>query len=349
MKILLGLSGGLDSLSAARMLMDAGHTVEGATLVMHEYSDVSGAKTAADELGIPLHILDGREAFEREVIADFISEYAAGRTPNPCTVCNRLVKMDLLYRFALEHSFDHYATGHYAYIDRLPNGRYAPRMADDRRKDQSYMLWRMTQAQLSMLLTPLAGRFKADLRISAAESGYSAAEVKESQDICFLAPGERYTDYIEKRLGASVEGDYVDKDGNRLGAHKGLLNYTVGQRKGLGISMGRHVFITRMNAADRSITLCDAEDTYADRVTLSDLNFVGTPAPAAGESGKWLVKIRYAAPPVPATVHFTEKGAEVVFDSPVRTPAPGQSAVFYEDEHIAFGGVIDSVHFTWEA
>ncbi len=348
MKILLGLSGGLDSLSAARQLMDAGHEVEGATLLMHARTDLSAAQTAANELRIPLHILDGRTAFEQTVIADFISEYTQGRTPNPCTVCNRYVKMELLYRYASENGFDQYATGHYAYIDRLPNGRYAPRMADDRRKDQSYMLWRMTQPQLSMLSTPLAGQYKTDLRQSAALAGYSAAKSKESQDICFLSPGERYIDYIEQRAGASVPGNYIDKNGNRLGPHRGLLHYTVGQRKGLGISMGRHVFITRMNPADHTVTLCDEADTYADSLTVKQLNFVGLAPAAAGTTGNWTVKIRYAAPPVPVTVEFMGKSARVRFEKPVRTPAPGQSAVFYENDRIAFGGIIDQVHFLYE-
>lgn len=344
MRILLGLSGGLDSVSAARILMDAGHAVEGAVLLMTDHASPTEAEIAAREVGIPLHVIDCREKFSQIVIADFLDEYRRGRTPSPCTVCNRRVKMDTLYRYAVDNGFDGYATGHYCKIERGEDGRFAPTLAADRRKDQTYMLWRMTQEQLSILHTPLADRIKSDLRAEAAELGLTAASSEESQDTCFIPDGMTCRDFLAARIGEDLSGDFVDAHGKVLGKHLGIQYYTVGQRKGLGIALGRPAFVTKIDPAAQTVTLQFAEDTLAGRITITDLNFVGD-APRAEGTLRRTVKIRYAAPPVPATVRFEGERATVEFDTPVRTPAPGQSAVFYDGDRLAFGGVIDTVEY----
>ncbi len=344
MRILLGLSGGLDSVSAARILQSQGHRVEGAFLRMTEESLPTGARQSAAEIGIPLHEIDCRALFQEQVIGDFLAEYRRGRTPSPCTVCNRRVKMQVLWQYAKDNGFDGYATGHYCQITTTPEGRYAPALAHDRRKDQTYMLWRMTQDQLADLHTPLARRLKDDLRREAAEAGLAAADAPESQDTCFIPAGMSCRDYLSAHIPEDLSGDFVDLSGRVLGRHLGLPYYTVGQRKGLGIALGQPAFVRQIDPDRRTVTLCFAEDTSARRITVTDLNFVAD-APRSSGSLRRRVKIRYAAPPVAATVTFCGDHALVEFDSPVRTPAPGQSAVFYRDDLLAFGGVIDRVEY----
>ena len=344
MRILLGLSGGLDSVSAARILLEQGHEVEGAVLLMTDHSSAAEAEIAAREVDIPLHVLDCREQFEKIVIADFLAEYRRGRTPSPCTVCNRNVKMATLHRFATENGFDGYATGHYCKIRRGENGRFAPTLAADRRKDQTYMLWRMTQEQFATLHTPLADRLKSDLRAEAAAMGLTAASAGESQDTCFIPEGVTCRDFLSAHIGEDLSGNFVDADGNVLGRHPGIQYYTVGQRKGLGIALGRPAFVTNIDPIARTVTLQFAERTLARRITLTDLNFVGD-APCTEGVLRRDGKIRYAAPPVPATVRIEGDRAVVEYDSPVRTPAPGQSAVFYEGDRLCFGGIINEVFY----
>ena len=339
MRVLLGISGGLDSTYCAHLLREQGHTVEGAVLKFSEHTDITPAEISCLELDIPLHVIDCREDFERFVIGDFIENYQNGKTPNPCTVCNRHVKMKYLYDAAMKLGFDRYATGHYAmtaYNEEI--GRHYIKKAADPRKDQSYMLWALTDAQISKLMTPLGGLTKDEVRSNASALGLSSASSKESQDICFIPKGTSYVDFIEKRIGTFPEGNYIDKEGKVIGRHKGILSYTVGQRKGLGASFGRHMFITEISPCDNSITLCEEKDTYAKGLCVSSLNFQ-----CLGESIEECdleVKIRYAAPPVPCHVTVEGDFAKVVFETPQRTPAPGQSAVFYQDGAIMLGGFI---------
>lgn len=334
----------MDSVSAARILMAEGHEVEGATLLMTDESSSREAEIAAKEIGIPLHLIDCRREFKEIVIADFLNEYRNGRTPSPCTVCNRLVKMNFLHRYAMEHGFDGYATGHYCQIEQGENGRYAPIVATDRRKDQSYMLWRMTQEQFSLLHTPLAHRLKDDLRAKAKEIGLTAADSKESQDTCFIPEGMTCRDYLAAHIPDDLTGNFVDGNRKIVGKHLGIQYYTVGQRKGLGVALGKPAFVTHIDPTDQTITLRFAEDTFAKSITLTQLNFVGDEPMESGEIER-TVKVRYAAPPVPATIRFEGDRATVLFHTPVRTPAPGQSAVFYDGDRLAFGGIIDTVNY----
>lgn len=229
MRILVGISGGVDSAFAAKKLILEGHEVEGAVLIMHEFTELSAAREAAESVGIRLYEIDCRDSFN-EIKQNFVSEYINARTPNPCIICNERVKFKMLYDFAIERGFDAIATGHYARVERL-NGRYTLAIPEDERKEQTYMLYRLPQNILSRLILPLSEGKKTNIRIIAKEQGISAANREDSQEICFL-PNGGHTDYIESVAGKSVEGNFVDENGRVLGRHKGIIHYTVGQRKG---------------------------------------------------------------------------------------------------------------------
>lgn len=340
MKILVGLSGGLDSTYTAYKLIKEGHTVEGLVLVMHDYTDVEGAKKTAELLGIKLHTLDCRELFKKHVISNFISEYSLGHTPNPCTVCNRYVKISELCRFANENGFDKAATGHYARIifdDETQ--RYCIAKGNDERKDQSYMLWYLTQEQLKTLYFPLCDITKEQIReeIKLTEFAY-LADAKESQEICFI-PDNDYASYIEKERGTFPEGDFIDSEGKVVGKHKGIIHYTIGQRKGLGISLGAPAYITKIDPENNTVTVEKQSDVKADTLRANSLNSQLLLADD-GQEYTLDVKIRYAAKPMSANVKIENGIATVVFNEPVRAITPGQSAVFYKDDKIAFGGTI---------
>ncbi len=345
-RVLLGMSGGLDSTYTARLLLEKGYEVVGAVLRFSEHTDLAGARLAAEEVGIELLVIDVAERFEEYVINDFAREYALGRTPNPCVVCNRFVKMQALYEEAKKRGFDYFATGHYARVV-SKDGRYAAAMARDVKKDQSYMLWGLSQEVLSCFLTPLAECDKNEVRDKAAAASLSAAQKKESQDICFIPDGdyagflERYAD--EKSFDllkrAFDGGDFIDSSGKILGKHRGIVHYTVGQRKHLGIALGYPAFVTAINALQKTVILSDEKGTKKSEITVDNLVFGILPPRCEGEI-QAEVKIRYAAKPVKCRVRFEGERARVFFDTPERNPAPGQSAVFYENGTVLFGGVI---------
>ncbi len=337
MRILVGCSGGLDSTYAARLLSEQ-HEVCGASLKMSEYTDTKSAKEACDAIGIPFVEIDVRDRFEKCVIDNFVEEYARARTPNPCVVCNRYVKFAALCEYAKDNGFDRVATGHYCSIENV-NGRYCVVRAVDERKDQSYMLWQLTQDQLAMLELPLADVHKDNIRKAARSEGLRAAEQKESQDICFIPDGD-YISYIEKRKGKFPEGNFIDKEGKVLGRHKGIINYTVGQRKGLGIALGQPMFVTAINADDNTVTLTPAGGEFSEFISVSGLVFQAL-EPANGVYDGLAVKIRYAAKPVPCSVEIEGENAKITFFTPQRAATPGQSAVFYDGNKVAFGGFID--------
>lgn len=347
-RILVGMSGGLDSTYAALYLKRCGAEVAGTVLYMGEETDISGAKTAAEQVGIPLHIIDAREAFETHVKSYFVNAYAKGETPNPCIECNRYVKIALLCDFARTHGFDLVSTGHYAHIARdADTGRYYVTRAEDEKKDQSYVLWQLTQTQLSMLITPLSYMEKSEIRAEAAKAGLSAAEAKESQDICFLPDGD-YVSFVESRLGAFPEGDFVDEDGGSVGRHKGIIRYTVGQRKGLGIALGKPVFVTRIDSETNTVHLAAAGGEFDEACTVSDINFQRLSESTPLDGMRVRVKVRYAAPLADATVYEAQtegrqRVLRVVFDTPQRAVTPGQSAVFFDAEEgrtLLFGAKI---------
>lgn len=338
MKILLGMSGGLDSTYAARLLLDAGHTLEGAVLVMHDDTEVAAARESAASLGIPLHVIDCRAAFDENVVVPFCQTYLQGKTPNPCILCNESVKFRYLFEKMQELGFDRIATGHYARIEEK-DGRYAVCRAGDSRKDQSYVLYRLPQHILAVLLTPLANLSKAEVREAARKSCLAAAEREESMEICFLPDGN-YPAYIADRFGAPPEGDFLDTDGRVLGRHRGILHYTVGKRKGLGIALGERMFVSHIDPKTNAITLSRDAERSIDRFAVESLVFSGIPPRTSGEM-RLAVRLRYLAPAVFATVCFSDGHLEVSLDDPVPNVTGGQSAVFYDGDRVAFGGIIE--------
>lgn len=342
MKILLGMSGGLDSTYAALKLIEEGHTVEGAVLVMHDYTEVDAAKVAAGELNIPLHIIDCRNSFEKCVVQNFVNEYLSARTPNPCIICNSEIKFRFLHDYAVNNGFDRIATGHYARIEEYEadgEKRYAILRAKDTRKDQTYMLWRLPQDILSRIVFPLADDEKQDVKTKAKEKKITAADMGESQEICFIPTGD-YADFIEKRSKPMVCGNFIDTDGNVLGTHKGIARYTVGQRKGLGISAGQRVFVTEINPTDNTVTL-SANEVLEDTVFISGIVFSGIKELHVGEEITLSVKLRYLAKPVECSLKYLGEGKGIVrLAVAQRAVTPGQSAVFYQNDRLVLGGFI---------
>ena len=353
MRILIGMSGGLDSTIAAHLLKKQGHETEGLWILMHPGASAEAARAEAEKIGMPFHTADCREQFDREVVSVFADEYARARTPNPCVDCNAAVKFAALCDFAEKNGFDAAATGHYSRIVKdEESGRYGIGRAADGRKDQSYMLWRLSQKQLSMLIFPLAEEEKTAVRGLARDEGFpEVADAEESQEICFI-PDNDHAAFIEKRLGRSFpEGDFIDRSGAVVGRHRGIIRYTIGQRKRLGIALGQPVYVSRIDAETNTVTVEPEHEPDILSAEADGLNFQLTdPAKLSeGESIRCFVKLRYAAPPVGVTVSFShshgEDGAETAlmrFDEPVKAVTPGQSAVFYDrpdrEGRLLFGG-----------
>lgn len=340
MKILVGISGGVDSAYTAKRLIDQGHEVEGAVLVMHEYTEIGAAREAAESVGIRLHEIDCRAPFN-QVKENFASEYIKGRTPNPCIICNEKVKFKYLYDFAMENGFDAIATGHYAKITQVNyenKSRYTLSIAEDTKKDQTYMLYRLSQDVLSRLILPLYEGTKAQIREKAEEQGISAAKRSDSQEICFLPEGN-HPEYIESVMGKCEKGSFIDENGNVLGEHRGIIHYTVGQRKGLGIALGERVFVTDINAEDNTVTL-SKEYPGKRIVKITDMVYSGMTEPTTQSSLRAKVKLRYSAPLVGCEARlYPDKTAELILDEPQRF-SPGQSAVLYLNDFVICGGFI---------
>ncbi len=336
MKILLGMSGGLDSTYAADRLRKEGHDVHGVILKMHEYSDVEGALKASKETGVPVEVVDCRDIFEKYVAEYFVSEYAQGRTPNPCTVCNRLVKFQALYELAMSGGYDKFATGHYASLGEAEGRKFILRGADAK-KDQSYMLWNLTQEQLEMLYLPIGGMEKSSVREAARESGISSSEKPESQDICFLPDGN-YAEFVESRMGKCNTGNFVDENGKVLGIHRGVIHYTIGQRRGLGVALGQRMFVSNIDPVSGNITLLPDGGAFCEGAVLESLNFQALPPQTDGAEITAEIKIRYAAPPVPCNIRFANGKADVKFLSPIKSVTPGQSGVVYSGDKLLLGG-----------
>lgn len=337
MRILVGISGGVDSAYAVHKLKEEGHLVEGAVLIMHDFTELDAAREAASSLEITLHEIDCRESFE-EIKDNFVSEYTLARTPNPCIICNERVKFKALYDFAIKNGFDAIATGHYAKVVSL-DGRYALAFPEDMRKDQTYMLYRLPQNILSRLVLPLSDLTKEEVRDSAAAAGISVANRADSQEICFLPEGN-HTEYIESRAGKSPEGDFIDENGKILGRHKGIIHYTVGQRKGLGISLGERAFVTKIDPIANTVTL--SSNLFGDTaIRITNMVYSGMEEPSDEQETELYVKLRYTAKLIKARARLNpDKTAILSFDEPQKS-APGQSAVLYNDGVVMCGGFIN--------
>ena len=332
------MSGGFDSAYTAHLLRAAGHTVEGAVLKMHPYTEIGEAKSCAEALGIPLHEIDCTALFEEAVVAPFCTAYRTARTPNPCILCNERVKFRVLYDFALANGFERIATGHYARVAEK-GGRYAIETAKDTAKDQSYMLYRLSQEVLARLILPMGDIIKKDAKQEGARLSLAAAEREESQEICFVGE-ENYADFIERRCGASPNGAFVSESGEVLGTHRGIIRYTVGQRKGLGVSAESRLFIERIDPTANRIHLTKRLPAVR-AFTLESPVFSGLSREEALAERSLLVRVRYTAKPIPATL--TEEGGVLLCtlcEAPHTAVAAGQSAVFYHRGRVALGGII---------
>lgn len=346
------MSGGVDSSVAALRMKQRGYECIGATMrlfcnedagISREKSccsleDVEDARSVAYSLGMPYYVFNFTEDFEREVIRRFVSSYEAGATPNPCIDCNRTMKFDKLYRRAALLGCDCIVTGHYARIER-ENGRFLLKKAADTAKDQSYVLYFLTQEQLAHTQFPLGGLCKPEIRRIAQQHDFVNARKRESQDICFV-PGGDYASVIELHTGsASVPGLFLGRDGAVLGKHKGIIRYTIGQRKGLGLSLNEPQYVCGKNARDNTVILGRNEDLFSRELDAEDVNWISFDQPP--ESLRVKAKIRYrqeeqwavVTPIGPQTIH-------VSFDEPQRAVAKGQAVVLYDGDTVIGGGTI---------
>lgn len=350
-RVFAAMSGGVDSAAAALLLRRAGYDVTGVTLRLHAYKDRPGLCGSADDIetaravsaamGIPHQVLDLSGLFRIAVMDRFVEEYVHGRTPNPCIDCNRELKFGALLDRALEMGYDYLATGHYARVDYdEAAGRWRLLRGRDRKKDQSYVLYQLTQFQLAHLLLPVGDFDKDAIRQEARQAGLDVAEKSDSQDICFIPDGD-YVQFLRQHGAELTPGDFVDKDGRVLGRHKGLPCYTSGQRKGLGVAAGKHVYVVRKNGANNTILLGDDADLFSAALTASRVNWIAGEAPAAPV--RCTAKTRYSQHiDAPCTAYpLAGEGVRVVFDTPQRAITAGQSVVLYDGDEVLGGGVID--------
>ncbi len=337
-RIVLGLSGGMDSAFVAIKLIEAGYDVTAVYALMHDSCDgTEEAKALAEKLGVEFLCVDARSSFDKAVITPFVADYVSGRTPNPCVLCNPDVKFNTLTDVADELGIRKVATGHYA-KPVLKDGRYSFAPAADETKDQGYFLYGLSQSTLARVVMPLADIRKSEIKAYFENSKAFAFTKGESNDICFAAQG--YRDIIASKGKLPPVGEYVDLQGNVLGKHSGIHNYTVGQRKGLGIALGKPAFVSDIDPLTNRIVLSFAEDCVCDEFSVEGFNYMAVTSVAVGALYK--VKLRYRAKPVDCVIkNVDEKTIVAKLCVPQRFAAPGQSAVFYcEDGSIAFGGTI---------
>lgn len=342
-KIAVGLSGGVDSSAAAHILLEQGYDVMGIILRLKPEnaadSDISDAQRIADKLGIELRVLDRRDFFKKSVIDPFVAEYLAARTPNPCVECNHAIKFGAMLDYALENGCDGIATGHYAKTEEK-DGRFLLKRSESS-KDQSYFLYRLSQFQLSHSVFPLEGMEKPFIREKAEKAGIHVAEKRDSQEICFV-PNDDYIAYLSSLGITSPKGNFIDKSGNVLGEHNGIINYTIGQRKGLG-AFGKPMFVTGISAADNTVTIGENGSQYSIGLVADRMNWIAFDE--LTEPVRADVKIRFRAKEQPALITPNADGTvTIVFDEPQRSVTPGQSAVIYDGNTVLGGGrIINSI------
>ncbi len=346
-KVMVAMSGGVDSSASAYLLQKEGYQCVGATMrlmppcVDEEKSerDTEDAKKAAERLGISHLVLDFRKEFEEKVIKNFVGTYEEGKTPNPCVECNINLKFGQLLNAALNEGAEYIATGHYARVGYdEERERYVVKKAKDLSKDQSYVLYGLGQEQLRHVIFPLGGYTKKEVRELAEKAGIGVARKKESQDICFV-PNGKYWEFIEKYTKKEYPaGKFIDEEGRVLGEHKGYLRYTPGQRRGLGVAAGERIYVTAINPKENTVTLGREEALMARECIVERVN---AQAIEEFKSKRAMVKTRYNMKEVPCEIEPLSDGRlRVVFDAPQRAVTPGQSAVFYEGDMVLGGGII---------
>lgn len=352
MKALIAMSGGVDSSVAALVMKEKGYECIGCTMKLYtdddignersrtccSLDDVEDARAVAGRIGIPYYVLNFTGPFRAEVIDRFISRYEEGLTPNPCIDCNRYMKFEMLYERAAMLGCDRIVTGHYARIRKSDTG-YELLKGIDESKDQSYVLYQMTQEQLAHTEFPLGEMTKDAARNKAEEYGFVNADKPDSQDICFVPDGD-YVSAIKRLSGKDYpEGDFVDSSGNVLGTHRGIIAYTIGQRKGLGISAGTPIYVTEIDPEKNQVVLGEQEDLYSKTAYAGDVNWISGNAPSV--PFECTVKARYRMKEARAIVYPEEDGrVRIEFIEPQRAVTPGQAAVFYDGEKVLGGGVI---------
>ncbi len=348
-KIAVAMSGGIDSAAAALLIKESGAVTSGVTMKLCDrhladgtdatLSDIADARAICKKIGIDHKVYDLSSYFHSTVVKDFIDTYISGGTPNPCVVCNRLLKFGKLLDLELDCGSDYIATGHYANIEKDTNGRFLLKKAADTRKDQTYMLWSLDQRKLAHTLFPLGALTKSEIREIGISNGFVNAHKSDSQDICFVPDGD-YVSFIERERGTKYPiGDYIDENGNILGKHKGMIHYTIGQRKGLGISMNKHIFVVSKNVERNTVTLADEDRLFKSKVVIRGINLI----PFDKIDGKIRVeaKIRYSQNQSSAYAEQTgDDEITLTFDTPQRAPARGQSAVMYDGDTVIGGGII---------
>ncbi|MCL1844185.1 MAG: tRNA 2-thiouridine(34) synthase MnmA [Defluviitaleaceae bacterium] len=358
-KILMAMSGGVDSSVAAYLLKSQGHELIGAMMKLFSdddlseiqeesrdtgkaccsLSDAEDARNVAAAIGFPFYVFNFTENFNTEVMERFVKAYLQATTPNPCIDCNRFVKFQKFLHRAAELECGHIATGHYAIIYKETNGRFLLKKSRDDTKDQSYVLYAMTQEQLSRTLFPLGELTKTEVRAIAESQNFVNAEKRDSQDICFAPDGD-YAGFIKRHTHIPIKkGNFITKKGKILGEHRGIINYTIGQRRGLGISNPEPLYVIGLNAEANTVTIGAGEELFTKSLTAHDINLIATEKLDAPIRAK--AKLRYSHTPQTATIHQTDiDQLKIEFDRPQRAITPGQAVVIYDDDIVIGGGTI---------
>ncbi len=353
-KALIAMSGGVDSSVAALLTKEQGYISTGITMKLYDGNienkkentccsadDIADARSVCYKLDIPYYVFNFTDSFDKEVISRFVHAYENGATPNPCIDCNRYIKFNRLIMRMFELEMDYVVTGHYARIEYNENtGKYELKKAVDQTKDQSYVLYSLTQDQLAHTLFPLGSMSKNEVRKIAEENDFINAKKHDSQDICFVPDG-KYAEFIEEYTGKKYEcGDFVDLEGNVLGEHKGIIRYTIGQRKGLGLALPSPMYVCKKDLENNKVILCDNQNLFSTELYANNINLIT--CDEIKEPIKAKAKVRYNQKEQPATITQVDKDRlHIVFDEPQRAIAKGQAVVIYDGDTVIGGGTIE--------